>query len=440
MNLERILQKESEFDSVIEERHLIEGLVLPTLVLPHIGSEDLQTGNYENCAIWTGLHVAAQSLRFASTWDNGARRLAKNSLLALHKLQTVTNDSGIIARGYKLRSEPSWDELFFWIKEGKNLGQSKLRDEEDFPAGNRANAYDALFGYRRNNEWHQEGEYRWLGDASTSQVFGVLYGYFAFHRYCNPTTEEMAFIKKDVANIVHKLLDKKMQIVDTDKKRTTYGGNRRFFGYGVGPAITLSEIKLAHHITGEERFRTEYHRQLEKCMHSGSINPRRPEFGPLKYTHSNLGSDDNLTMLNYSMLMSLEDNNDVLESCRRGLMERWLAINDPQNPLFNFIYHALLGQKSPVLQQGIDALDGFPTTKVVDAVALKRVLPISQQLRDILAPARIPLEERPVDEYAWRINPYRHDKWVPVLPGKMEFTGIDFLFAKNFALYHNLLS
>ena len=440
MSLDIILEKASAFESAIQDRHLIEGLVLPTLVLPDLGEADFQTGNYENCAIWTGEYVAAQSLRFAVTGDPQAKIKAKNSLTALHKLQTITNGDELVARGFKLRDERSWDELFFWIKEGKNLGQSKLRDEYDFSKGNRAKVYDTLFGYRRNNEWHQAGPYRWLGDASNSQVFGVLFGYFAFHRYCNPTADEMEFIKKDVANIVNKLLDNNMQIVGKDKKRTTYGSNRRFFGYGVGPAITLSEIKLAHHITGEERFQTEYYRQLEKCMHSGSINPRRPEFGPLKYTHSNLGSDDNLTMLNYDMFMSLEDNNEVLESCRRGLRERWLAINDPQNPLFNFIYHALLGQKSPALQQGIDALDDFPTNKVVNAVALKRTLPICQQLRDVLTHTKMPLQERPVDEYAWRVNPYRHDKWVAVLPGKMEFTGIDFLIAANYGLYHNLIS
>ena len=188
--LDDILRKAGDFERIIQDRHSIQGLVLPTLVLPPIGREDYQTGNYENCAIWTGVYVASQSLKYAITGDLKAREQAKLGLQALHRLQEVTGERSLIARGYKLRDEPSPDELFFWIKEGKNLGQSKLRDDKDYSKRVNAKAYDVLFGYRRNNEWHQSGGYRWLGDTSKSQVFGVAVGYFAFNQFCNATPQE----------------------------------------------------------------------------------------------------------------------------------------------------------------------------------------------------------------------------------------------------------
>ena len=67
MSLDLILEKAERFENAIENRHLIEGLILPTVVLPPQGRKDFQTGNYENCAIWTGMYVAAQSLRYATT-------------------------------------------------------------------------------------------------------------------------------------------------------------------------------------------------------------------------------------------------------------------------------------------------------------------------------------------------------------------------------------
>ena len=39
---------------------------------------------------------------------------------ALNKLQDITRTPGLIARGYKHADEPSWDELFFWIKKHGN--------------------------------------------------------------------------------------------------------------------------------------------------------------------------------------------------------------------------------------------------------------------------------------------------------------------------------
>ena len=90
--------------------------------------------------------------------------MARASVLALHKLQDITGVDGLIARGFKTRDQSTWDEDFFWIREGNKN--------------------------RQGNEWHQAKNYRWLGDTSKSQVFGVAFGYFAFNQFCSPTVEE----------------------------------------------------------------------------------------------------------------------------------------------------------------------------------------------------------------------------------------------------------
>ena len=128
----------------------------------------------------------------------------------------------------------------------------------------------------------------------------------------------------------------------------------------------------------------------------------------------------------------------MLQVYKKGLNNLWRKINDPENSLFNFIYSSL-GGETPDLQQSVDALERFPAEKTVDVVALKRQIPAGMRPVDIMRHTKMPLHERPIDEYAWRVNPFRHDKWVEVMPGRMEFTGVDFLIAAYFGRYHGLI-
>ena len=416
--LDEILKKAEYFDGVIQARHSIQGLVLPTVVLPPAGREDYQTGNYENCAIWTGIYVAAQSLRFAVTGDAQAREQAKSGLLALHRLQEVTGESGLIARGYKTGYEQTWDEEFFWKKE---------RDKT-----------------RQRDEWHQSTGYRWLGDASKSQVFGVVFGYFTFSEFCNPTKKEREEIGRYLSNVVDRIMSSGLKIIDKDKQVSGYGNYspKQYLGYGgIGPFLILSKLKLAFQIAGQEGYETEYRRLLGEEDYVRFLKRGRLDAPILRQLLTSSGHEDNLAMLNYYMLMTLETDEELRKLCREGLDKRWNAINDPENSLFNFIYHALMQVKTPALERGVDALLRFPTKKQVHAIALKRKLPKSriEVVMDTFTPRKIPIELRPIDEYAWRVNPLRHDLWVGGKVGTMEFTGVDFLIATYLGLYHGFI-
>ena len=139
--------------------------------------------------------------------------------------------------------------------------------------------------------------------------------------------------------------------------------------------------------------------------------------------------------------MNLESDAGVLEACMQGMERRWQVIDDPENALFNFIYHALTLRQTPELESGVNALRYFPNKKTVSVVALKRKLPDSKLeiARDLLNSDRISIQNRPIDEYAWRVNPRRRDAWALGEKGTMEFTGIDFLIAENLGRYHGFV-
>lgn len=415
-SLTEILKKAEDFNSIIQDRHSIRGLVLPTLVLPSVGRGDYQSGNYENCAIWTGVYVAAQSLRYAATGDLQAREQARAGLQALHKLQDVTGELGLIARGYKDGNAKTWDEDFFWEKRG-----------------------------RHGDEWHQnDSGQRWLGDPSKSQIFGVVFGYFAFYQFCNPDEQEKKKIGLYLSNIVNRIIKNEMMVIDKDGQVSNWGNYspKQYLGFGgIGPFLMLSKLKLAANITGLEIFKKEYQRLIYGKEYLRFLERCRPNFPVLKQLSTSFGSEDNLAMLNYYMLMHLEDNGDVLSKCKKGLEKRWKIVNDPENVLFNFIYHALAKTETPDLEAGVKALHKFPTEKSVPLIALKRKLPDSKRaiVWNIASSRRMSIEERPADEYLWRVNPFRHDKWRNGREGIMEFTGVDFLIAAYMGLHHNFI-
>lgn len=415
---EKILEKAEYFDKVIQERHNIEGLVLPTLVLPSVGRDDYQSGNFENCAIWTGEYVAAKALEYARTGDQRAREYAKGGVLALNRLQDITGQDGLVARGFKVGDEPTWDEDFFWKKRGDST--------------------------RQRSEWHQAGNYRWLGDTSKSQIFGVAFGYFAFNQFCDPTDVERDEMGKHFSKIVDRIGSSGGKIVDVDGRESGYGNYspKQYFGFGgIGPFLMLSKLKLAGQLTGEKRFEDEYQRLLSEEDYSKFLGRCRLNPPVLKQLSTSFGSEDNLTMLNYYMLMNMEDDSGILQECRDGLERRWGVINDPRNSLFNFVYHSISKNETSDLRLGVEAMYDFPLEKRVSGVALKRRLPMSKLklAKDVMLSSRMSTEDRPIDEYAWRVNPLRKDEWMADKEGVMEFTGVDFLIAANLGAYHRFL-
>jgi len=420
-----ILEKAEEFDRVIQEKHTLDGLVLPTLVTDSELEIGPYSGNHENDTIWTGLYATAKAFEYAVTNDPKARELAKKSILALHKAQDITLKPGLVARGYKIADKATWDEAFFWIKTGKNLGHSELRAFEDYEDS--AKALDFLFGYRRKNEWNQGEEeferYRWLGDPSKSQIFGVMFAYFTFDKFCNPDEEEKAEIKRHLCDIVDRIIDNDMTIVGADSEMTGYGNYKARSGkddrgikktlnwfreaYGnLGPFLILSHLKLAYKMSGDERYQRKYEELLYGESHTRFLGKSRISI-PLINNILTTGSDDNLAMLNNYLFMSLEDDPHLISICAQGLGDRWRRIRDPENALFNFIYHALVGSGEDH-KIGADALSKFPKEKSVPLISLKRK---QKTLQSLTARETVHIENRMVDEYMWRVNPFRRSEW-----------------------------
>jgi hypothetical protein len=423
MMYDQLNEKAEFFTEELKQHVNFSGLIVPTLITTLDNSPENLHGNYENCAIWSGTFAAAMALKFSKLGDPTDRELAWSTIQSLFKLEEVTGEKGLIARGYKIADKASFDEELFWKK-----GSDSTRQQD---------------------EWHQNKDMRWLGDTSKSQVFGLTLAYFSYLKFCNPDSNEKKAMAENFTRVIDRIAANSGQIVDADRKLTGYGSYspKVYFGFGgIGPALWLVNLKLAAELSGDEKYNSEYSRLINDENYLKYVVRCRISLPGLKKLSTAVGSEDNLAMLNLWILANLDLEENVQLACRSGVNKRWKVIDDPYNALFNFIHYAVA--RSDHLQLSKEdrcrigeakaALAEFPDQKKVPLIALKRKLSGSKLkiFANSLFSRELRMSERPIDEYAWRVNPWRRDEWEDGMKGEMKFTGIDYMMAYWLGRYY----
>lgn len=359
--------------------------------------------------------------------DAMVRTEAMGCIEGIDHLQTVSGVEGLLARGCKLGDEPTWCEDFFWKKKGDKTRQS--------------------------TEWHQNGEYRWLGDASKSQVFGVTLAYASLLLYGKPSESERKTAAEHFCRIVDRILDNDETIVDADTAATGYGNYspKQFLGFGgIGPQLMLVNLKLASLLNDNNSSKYDYGQLYEERLAEGYlkfVERSRIDLPVLRSLSTSHGSEDNLAMLNTLLLDELNrfsgDNKaEVHDACVNGIAKRWQVVDSPENALFSIIYHGMLDRGgADTVQPSMLAMSSFSErNKNTHKVALKAKLGNRRQrLRASLLPKIKPIGEWPAEEYAWRWNPRRPASWSEGLDGNMQFTGIDYLLALSLGKYFSVI-
>jgi hypothetical protein len=299
---ESLLEKAMRLEAIQAQRHLFEGQVLGHVVLPPVGREDYLTGNFEDNCISTGQYLAAESFRCAVTGEVEARRRAQDSAAALTKLRIITGTQGFFGRGFKTAAGPTWDEECYF-----------------FP-----------------REWHQAGEYRWLGDPSADSFNGWTFGWSCYFDLA-ADEEGKRQAADEVNRVVSQWIENDFRLLDVDGRMTLWGNfNPHILEEDLNALQALNHLKCAHHITGEERFEREYWRlirdfgyadraMLAKVLPHGSTPPW----------------DDNLGMTALFHLAQYEQERALTALYRESLARYWSALKDDPNPFFQFVHKVL---------------------------------------------------------------------------------------------------
>lgn len=275
-------------DRLVHGHHWNEGQYLPCVVFPPAGESRPVTGNHEDVAGHTAMYLAACSHRYVVTKEPAVRALADEVMDAILRLEKVTGVPGVAARGFYKSDVPLWHEQAYF-----------------FPM-----------------EWHASTSmpgYRWVGDLSSDKFTDFIYGVGIYWEFCADDAHKK--IAADfIDRFVGRCVDYNFKLVDVDNKMTLWGNFCPDLPHeNLNALEMLAGLKVAHRMTGKERYAQAYQTLIEKHHYDDQAILAKvlwPEEWKTPW-------DDHLAAKALYMLMRYEDAPDRLRKYRMALNRLW---------------------------------------------------------------------------------------------------------------------
>ena len=397
------------FETDMAERFLVNNQIAPKL-RPPTADRPFVSYNMPDNAYMTGLYCAAESWRYAATGDPEARRLARRALDGLIHLLNVTGKPGLLARA-SLPIDMEW------------------QDDGDWPIS-------------------PDGKFRWRGDVSSDQVDGVIFGFHVFHRLLADDAQKPA-IAAEIDTLVGTIIDDGLTIRGINGEVTTWGHYEPEYVRRREPMnalLMLQMLKVAHAITGKEKYDREYRRLIEDEGYARIAENSRPPRPPLRVNHS----DDVLIAIALYPLLDLETDPAIrghyLETARRWFhgAEGFPGVAPEAKPFFSFLYHHWTGDgahdAAAIECLRLTPLDMKWNRSTIARYADRFDFTFDPAPGSPLPPpgAVVPIDRRPKSWSFLVHNPYREPGDRTADSG-MEFQGLDYTLSYWFGLAHGMV-
>lgn len=336
---------------------------------------DFSTGGVEisdNDGLWTGSYLISQAYRYAVTGEKEALDISRRSMKALLLLMKITGIPGFTARAIRRPGE-------------KGYGNG-------------------------NPEWHPAkddvSELEWKGETSSDEMVGHFAAASTYFDFCADEAEKKE-ISEAICAIVDHILSHGYRLCDTDGLPTTWANwspddlnrsDRWYWEHGVNAFEMLSFLKVAHHMSGDEKYNAEYLRLIEKEHYA--VNSMYRKVDDAHTCHI----DDNLCFLISIPLLRYETDPDILQCYLIGMREHWEYERVERNPFWNILYGAFTDECCE-LDTGVNSLREMP----LDLMEMKLINSVRNDLEWDYSPEKfgepphlktsLPYDEKPLANY-----------------------------------------
>lgn len=302
----------------------------------------------DNDGEYTGGYLAMESFRYAVTKEEDARIKARKAFDFLCFLQEVTGTPGFFARSvvpadWKNVHDPnrSYDD--------KQIAEELVLDPRYKPVEKR---------------WHpsSDGKWLWKGDTSSDEMDGHMMSYFFYYEYA-AGEEERVLVRKHVSKIIDRLMDTNFNLTDVDGQPTHWGiwspdqlnrdpdwaSERSLNSFEL-----LAYLKLASHITGNEKYENAYKRLIEKegyLDNAKRLNDKNPAW--------QIYFDRTMEGYLFPILVKYETD-PSLKSIYLNLLENWMKSQESGENLINNLTYALATGKKVNVPQTLEFLRDAP--------------------------------------------------------------------------------
>ncbi|MBN2316260.1 MAG: hypothetical protein JXM79_20195 [Sedimentisphaerales bacterium] len=340
-----LAEKADHFLDVCLTRHVREPGLVEKCSLRVPGDTNTWTPrDDDNDGQYTAMYLATESFRYAVTRSPQAKANAKKVFEALRFLQTVTETPGFVARTVI----PA-----FWTTMADANRKISDRQWAEMVVHNPREK-------RVETRWHpsRDGKWLWKADTSSDEITGHMFGYLFYYDLVADEAEKR-HVARHILNIVDYIIEGGHVLRAMDGTHTKWGvwapeklnedpdwAPER----GINSVEILSYLKLAYHVSGDERYQKEYKHLLDE--HDYAANVRHAKTTNLTWrTHI----EDELLALAYPCLMMHEDD-PTLRRLYGVSVDHWYeAVKADCSPFFEYIYGACVGQ-TPQLKKTVESL------------------------------------------------------------------------------------
>jgi hypothetical protein len=344
-----LAQKAAHFQRITEARHVRAPYLVEKCQLNSPGDTlNWEPRDDDNDGQYTSMYLAMESFRYAASKNPQARENALRAFSALRFLQTVTETDGFVARTV---IPSSWTRMA-----DANHHYSSQEWAETLVANPREKRVENMWRRSRDSKW------LWKGDTSSDEITGHMFGYLSYFDLVADDAEKKT-VRDHVCRIVDYIIANGLTLKDIDGTHTQWGvwspeklnldpdwATER----GINSVEILSYLKLAFHVSGDQRYEQIYRDLLQK--HNYLENVRQPRStNPAWITHI----DDELLALAFPCLLLHEKDPQLLKVYRTSLETWYRTAEGDKSPFFNFTYAGLSGL-DPRLEPSIFFLQDTP--------------------------------------------------------------------------------
>lgn len=331
-----LAEKADYFQKICMAHHVRDPWLVESCRLPVPGDNSVwKPDDDDNDGEYTAMYLVMECYRYAATKDPDAKANAKRAFDALRFLQTVTETDGFVARTVV----PSdWTHMHDPNREWTERER----------ASGRVNSPRVKLVEKR---WRpsSDGKWLWKGDTSSDEITGHMYGYLFYYDMVADEAEREA-VAQHVCKIVDYIIAGGYVLKDIDGTHTQWGvwSPEKLNGdpdwaaeRGINSAEILSYLKLAYHVSGDERYQKEYLSLLHDHGYAENVK-RAKTFEPMWITHI----DDELLALVWPVLLLHEDDPELRQLYLDSFDVWYSSIEYDRSPFFNFMYTELSGKKA----------------------------------------------------------------------------------------------
>jgi len=398
-----LARKAALFQHDLEQRFMLDGQALCKRFVP-TEQRPFVSYNMPDNAYMTGIYLGTLAMKYAVTRDEADKAAVLASIDALHRLCTVSGKKGVPARA-------------MWPKDRSIGDDGEWRDSQD-------------------------GLYRWRGDVSSDQIDGIMFGYgLAYDLVADDDHKKV--IAQDVRDIVSHILDNGLKIIDVDGKPTRFGNYSPQFVKtfeAMNALVLLQHLKVAAHVTGDERFTREYRRIAVDERYGDCAVRARWMLFKVNF------SDDVMLALAYYPLFVFEDDPAFRDIYVKSFQRSWQGeggvpgMKAQGNPVYALLAQVALGDDSAVA----DSVNNLRTFALDVKWNRDTIAGYEKEFGFTFEPApssaepkegdAVPLDRRARTWSTWVQDPYARAVERRTDEG-IEYNGHDFLLAYWFGRY-----